>query len=144
MLLLDDILYIDVERVKARVRVNEQSVCFTPGFGVPIWIGLEYMAQAVGMIAGMQAKTGDWELTNGYLLGTRRFRCTTSWLAEGASIIVEGCQELMIDAGIGAFVCSLSDERDTAQTLAECRLTIYRNPPHTDNGGEDGNALISS
>ncbi len=73
MVLLDRVLSFDESSLVAQVRIRPDSM-FCTDVGVPGWIGIEYMAQAVAAHAGMKALQRGKAPVIGYLLGTRAYR----------------------------------------------------------------------
>jgi predicted hotdog family 3-hydroxylacyl-ACP dehydratase len=92
--------------------------------GVPVWIGLEYMAQAIAAWAGCSARHHGQPSTKiGFLLGTRRYSVETSHFVPGTLLRVEARCELTSDEGLGIFVCRiLKDE----QVLASASVSVYQ------------------
>src|SRR5512139_2637408 len=74
MVLLDHVVAADDESLCAAVRVRADSLFYVDG-GVGGWVGLEYMAQAIGAFAGFHARLRGEPVRIGYLLGTRHYEC---------------------------------------------------------------------
>ncbi|WP_315982756.1 hypothetical protein [Aliamphritea spongicola] len=55
MSLLDEIIDYGDEWLEASVRIHAGAM-FADDKGVPAWVGLEYLAQAVGAYAGLQER----------------------------------------------------------------------------------------
>ena len=52
---------------------------FVPGLGVPVWVGIELMAQAIAAHAGLGARREQKPPRAGMLLGTRRFEASAAY-----------------------------------------------------------------
>ena len=94
MVLLDRVIAADEESLCAEVRIRQNSL-FCNADGVGAWVGLEYMAQAIGAYAGYTAKLRDDPIRVGFLLGTRRYQSSQPSFAVGSLLKVYG---------IGAFM----------------------------------------
>ena len=130
MLLLDEVIEADDKRAQSIVRVTRDSAFFEPGRGVPAWIGIEYMAQTIGIVAGLQSRSGGGGAAMGYLLGTRRYRCTPAWFTEGQVLHVQCDEHLADNKGLAVYSCAiLCAPAATGDTLAEARVTVFRKPP---------------
>jgi predicted hotdog family 3-hydroxylacyl-ACP dehydratase len=90
--------------------------------GVPVWVGLEYMAQAIGAWSGCRAHNRDAQPRIGFLLGTRRYDVATGHFAPGARLRVEARCELASDSGLGMFACRIIEG---GQVLASANVSVY-------------------
>ncbi|MEL7448023.1 MAG: 3-hydroxydecanoyl-ACP dehydratase, partial [Pseudomonadota bacterium] len=94
--------------------------------GVPSWVGIEYMAQTVAVLAGSQASDEGDGAPLGYLLGTRRYTCETPWFTDGTVLRVR-CEEQLFDGnGLGVYACHIEDSNAAGTPIASARLTVYR------------------
>ena len=122
MLLLTDVVETGPAHAVTEVRIGPQSSFFQAPSGVPSWVGIEYMAQTIAVLAGSQATGAGDAAPLGYLLGTRKYHCETPWFADGLVLRVR-CEEQLFDGnGLGVYACSI--EADGA--MAQARLTVYR------------------
>src|SRR5574341_117665 len=87
MVLLDRVIAADEESLCAEVRIRQNSLFCNAG-GVGAWVGLEYMAQAIGAYAGYAAKLRGDPIRIGFLLGTRRYQCSQPQFAVGSLLKV--------------------------------------------------------
>lgn len=74
MCLLDTLLAVGDEHLHARVVPQPDNLFATPD-GIPGWVGLEWLAQAVAAWAGVQSVASGDTPKIGFLLGTRRYQC---------------------------------------------------------------------
>ena len=88
--------------LEATVAVRLGIPFFEPGQGVPAHIGIEYMAQACGAYAGLQALAAGEPVRVGLLLGTRRYLAQVGWFEAGQALDVK-VTELFRDGSIGMF-----------------------------------------
>ena len=84
MLLLDEIVSSDEESLTARVEIRETSTFFKTD-GVPSWVGIEYLAQAVAAWAG---KRGGGPQV-GFLLGVKKYTATQPVFSLGSTLTIE-------------------------------------------------------
>lgn len=125
MLLLDEVLAATKTHARSRVTIGPDSSFFSPGLGVPGWIALEYMAQTVGLIAGMDSLEKGAGVPVGFLLGTRKLTCDVPWFAAGDQLEIRAEESLVDVNGLAAYNCNVSC---SDVELARGRLTVYRTP----------------
>jgi predicted hotdog family 3-hydroxylacyl-ACP dehydratase len=127
--LLDAVERCDDQSIVARVRVPADGL-FGTADGMPAWVGIEYMAQAVAAWSGARARAGGGSPKIGYLLGSRRYEAAVPAFAIGAELRVLGQCELMGDNGLGMFDCRIECD---GRVLASGRLSVFEPP---DNPGQ--------
>ena len=120
--LLDSVLDWDQGRLDARVDIHAGSRFFEAGHGVPGYVGIEYMAQACGAYAGLEAKSNGEPVRIGFLLGTRRFTCSRPWFAAGDQLTV-GIVEVLREGVMGVFDCHIAVN---GAEVAAARLNVYQ------------------
>ena len=122
MVLLDRVLAIAPDHLVAEVVIRADSM-FAGDAGVPGWVGLEYMAQAVAALAGCESLARGEAVRPGFLLGTRDYNAYRGMFALGAHLAVSARRIYVAENGITAMAC---DIRDPAGVLAEATLTVYQ------------------
>ena len=130
MNLLETVAHCDDERIEARVRVPADGL-FMGADGVPAWVGIEYMAQAVAAWSGARARTGGGSPRIGYLLGSRRYEAAVPAFEVGAELQVFAQCELMGDNGLGMFDCRIEQH---GRVLASGRLSVFEPPQDSGDG----------
>lgn len=124
LLLLDRLLGGDVDWARAEAAIGEAHPFYEPGHGVPSWAMIELFAQTAALIGGLQARADQVPVPQGFLLGTRRFTCTTPWVPAGTTLILEARTAFRDDNGMGAYQCrTLNDD-----LALDCVLTVYAPP----------------
>lgn len=121
LLLLNQVLEYDDEAITVALEVPLDGPFHDDG-GVPAYIGLEYMAQAVACWAGCQARARGLPPPLGFLLGSRRYVCAVSRFAGGTRLRVEARRELMGDNGLGVFACRILAGK---HELAAAHVSVY-------------------
>ena len=120
--LLDAVLDWDRGRLAAQVDIHPGSRFFERACGVPGYVGIEYMAQACGAYAGLDAKSKGEPVRLGFLLGTRRYSCSKPWFAAGDTLTVS-VAEVLRDGVMGVFDCHIAVG---GAEVAAARLNLYQ------------------
>ncbi|MGM0858243.1 MAG: hypothetical protein ACQEW0_14320 [Pseudomonadota bacterium] len=139
MCLLDTLLAVGDEHLHASVTPRRDDL-FATADGIPGWVGLEWLAQAVAAWAGVQAVTGGDTPQIGFLLGTRRYQCQKPSFGFGQPIRVEVELNFRADNGLGAFNGCLRDSDN--QPIASATLNVFQ--PETPQALEDSQKGITS
>ncbi|MEW6168191.1 MAG: 3-hydroxylacyl-ACP dehydratase [Pseudomonadota bacterium] len=120
MVLLDEILRLEDEAAECLVRIHPQARFYEPGHGVPGWVGIEYMAQTLGVHAGHLRMQAGLPIEVGLLLGTRAYDTERAWFRTGERLHVN-VELLVRDAeGVGVYDCRLGD-RDAVWCRAQIK-----------------------
>ena len=122
--LLDGVEHSDDHGIEARVRVPVDGL-FGGDDGVPAWVGIEYMAQAVAAWSGARARAAGGSPKIGYLLGSRRYEAAVPVFPAGDELRVLAQCELMGDNGLGMFDCRIEHG---GRVLASGRLSVFEPP----------------
>ncbi|MFC3284907.1 ApeP family dehydratase [Litchfieldella rifensis] len=123
MCLLDTLLEVGDEYLHAEVTPRRGDL-FAGTDGIPGWVGLEWLAQAVAAWAGVQAVSHGDAPQIGFLLGTRRYQCQTPWFAFDQPIRIEVELDFRADNGLGAFRGRLLGS--DGQPLATTTLNVFQ------------------
>ena len=122
MVLLDRVVAFADDSLCAEVRVREDSLFYRDG-AVGAWVGLEYMAQAIGAYAGYRARLRGEPVSIGYLLGTRHFQSTRPNFGLGSLLKISVKQVFQSAQGLAAFDCVIDDEYGQ---LASANVTVFQ------------------
>ena len=122
MVLLDRVIAADEESLCAEVRIRQHSL-FCNADGVGAWVGLEYMAQAIGAYAGYTAKLRDDPIRVGFLLGTRRYQSSQPLFAVGSLLKVYARRIFQSENGLASFECHIDDENGQ---VAAANVTVFQ------------------
>ncbi len=133
MSLLDAVERCDDQSIVARVRVPATGL-FATADGIPAWVGIEYMAQAVAAWSGARARAGGGSPRIGFLLGSRRYEARVSTFAVGAHLQVFAQCELTGENGLGMFDCRVEQD---GRVLASGRLSVYEPPQDQEDGSPE-------
>lgn len=124
MVLLDEILGYDETSLSAAVTVGETTLFLEPA-GVPVHVGLEYMAQACGAFAGALARDRGEAVRIGFVLGTRQYRAHVPCFRRGERLVVS-VSVLYQDRQMGAFDCRIDVD---GRLAAAAQLNVYQPDP---------------
>ena len=120
MLLLDTLVDIGAEFARCDWQASSSPFAGET-FGVPMYVGIETMAQCIAVHAGARAKIRGLGPPLGFLLGTRHFQCSTAYFDPDRTYLAE-CQELVRDSqGMGSFACRISLD---GQPVASANLAV--------------------
>jgi predicted hotdog family 3-hydroxylacyl-ACP dehydratase len=121
--LLDEIVSASEDGVSCRLCVRADMPTVVGG-RAPAAVVIEYMAQAIGVFAGLRAiRDGEFPRI-GYLLGTRELALDTDWLAVGDVIDVE-VRRVFGDETLGSFECTASR---AGTRIAKGDVKVYLSP----------------
>ncbi|QJD59191.1 hypothetical protein HG264_09875 [Pseudomonas sp. gcc21] len=123
MCLLDRLLDVGDEHLRAEV-IPDPDDLFASDTGIPGWVGLEWLAQAVAAWAGVQRVTGGAQPAVGFLLGTRRYHSSVSSFAFDEPVTVEVFLDFRAENGLGAFRGQLLDIHN--QIIATATLNVFQ------------------
>ncbi|MDR1425086.1 MAG: hypothetical protein LBI92_10865 [Azoarcus sp.] len=125
MALLERLIEAEPQRVRCTVVLREESPFCREG-RVPSYVGIEYMAQAAGvLISWPDHLEGKKEAGVGFLVSVRKFNTRVDGFAAGETLTVEA-KEMMRDNdnGIGVMACSIY--ASSGDLLAKGQLTAYQ------------------
>jgi len=88
MVLLDAVEEADGLRCRCRVEVRSGAPFVGDG-GVPAFVGVEYLAQAVGALSGWRARLSGKAPQLGFLLSVREYASDVAMFPMGTTLLVE-------------------------------------------------------
>lgn len=88
MVLLDKFLSASDDGLIAEVHITEGSPFYVPAKGVPAYVGVEYIAQAISAFNGLSDFLQDKEVKLGFLLGSRKVDLKCSYFPLGSILEV--------------------------------------------------------
>jgi predicted hotdog family 3-hydroxylacyl-ACP dehydratase len=122
ILALEAILAADDASLLARARASRDSPFCEGERGVPFWVALEFMGQAVAALEGLKARRVGRPPPVGYLLGTRRMAAGPGQMPADAELLVRVVEAGAGPDGLAAFDgCVSWDGGELA-----CRFSVYR------------------
>lgn len=121
MSLLDNIVEYGDDWLSAEVYITADSM-FADENGVPAWIGMEYMAQAVSAYAGLQERMKGGRPKLGFLLGTRKYLCSTDYFSIGKTLLLKVQLDMVAANGLNVFQCVLQGEG----VVASANMNVFQ------------------
>ncbi|WP_420583804.1 hypothetical protein [Ruegeria sp.] len=121
MALLDRLVETQNGRLTAEVRIGPDSMFNRPGEGVPSYLSLEYMAQAVAALDGFWKVQRGREPSIGFLLGTRAMPLSRPFFDVGEVLTVT-VEERFNDGNMASFDGRVDSG---AETVASATLNVY-------------------
>jgi predicted hotdog family 3-hydroxylacyl-ACP dehydratase len=122
MLLLDELLHGDAERTVARV-VIRPSQLFADEHGVPGWVGIEFMAQAIAAWSGVRGHREGKAPRIGFLVGARRYECDLPVFAHGSELIVTARAEMIGEDSLSLFECDITI---AGRSVARAHISVFQ------------------
>jgi predicted hotdog family 3-hydroxylacyl-ACP dehydratase len=122
MVLIDRAISADEENLCAEVRIRSESLFCVNG-AVGSWVGIEYMAQAIGAWAGYTARLRGEPVKRGLLLGTRRYESVRPCFSVGALLRIYVRRLLQEANGLASFECRIEDE---CGVIASANLSVFQ------------------
>ena len=129
MILLDDVISSGNDTLCAGVRITEASLFYEPNRGVPTYVGIEYIAQAVAALGGLRARTRGGEVGIGYLLGARRYMAHAAYFPLGSLLAISVSSEFETD-DLAAYQGDIRDS--DGRRLVDATINIYSGKIETD------------
>ncbi|MCO5095184.1 MAG: hotdog family protein [Xanthomonadaceae bacterium] len=124
MRLVDRVLEHDAEAISVEARVRADGPFHVDG-GLPAYVGVELMAQAIACWAGVRARAQGLAPPVGFLLGTRRYEAHVQVFGIGEVLRVTAHRELMADSGLAVFSCTISAR---GVPLASAHVSVFEPP----------------
>lgn len=121
MSLLSRITAYGEDWLEAEVDIHADSL-FAEVDGVPAWVGLEYLAQAIAAYAGLQERKKDATPKIGFLLGTRRYEVSKPFFASGLTLTIRVQREMVAENGLHVFQGRLTSH----QVEASANLNVFQ------------------
>ena len=122
MCLLDRLLASGDTWLEAEVTIRRDSL-FCDGANVGAWVGIEYMAQAIGAFGGVRARSQGQAVKIGFLVGTRKYQSQWSVFPLGCCLRVRVDQQYEADNGLSVFDCRLSCAQEE---VASATITVFQ------------------
>lgn len=119
--LIDAVLEDDPDTIWVRTKVSSDNPYFVPGHGLPVWVGIELMAQAIAAHAGLGSRREQRPPRAGMLLGTRRFEAKAPYFPEGATLEITATRDFGDDGGLAACACTI---QSGGEVLAKATIII--------------------
>ncbi len=128
MVLLDGVVSYDDKTLIAEATIRESGPFFRAAgdplsggvAGVPAWVGIEFMAQAISAWSGLRGREKGKEPELGFLIGTRKYTSNRPVFPKGCKLRIEVRMRDKHDS-LGIFECEIHCE----DLKAEAVLSVY-------------------
>jgi predicted hotdog family 3-hydroxylacyl-ACP dehydratase len=120
MILIDDVIGHSDAGLTASVTIRQDSH-FMRSAGIPSYVGLEYMAQAVAAYGGIEALTEQRPVRIGYLLGTRDLTTKVPFFDVGDRLVID--VSVNYKEAVSSFSCRILIEEFV---VVEANLSVYQ------------------
>lgn len=107
MLLLKAVSNWDEGQLEALVDPRDSQLFIDADGKIPSWVGIEYMAQAVGALAGIESLRAGNPVSMGFLLGTRRYHADVPHFEVDQELRVKIHQLLRDETNLVLFNCEI-------------------------------------
>lgn len=107
MLLLKSVLRWGESELEALVDPRDSHLFMDADGRVPSWVGIEYMAQAIGAFAGIVSLQAGNPVGLGFLLGTRRYHSEVTHFDPRQELRVKVSELLRDESNLVLFKCEL-------------------------------------
>jgi predicted hotdog family 3-hydroxylacyl-ACP dehydratase len=121
MILLDRLLRVEEDTVESEVTLRPDSQFVRAG-EIGAWVGIEYMAQTVALLAGARAQLAGSRPRVGLLLGTRDYQVTRPAFFVGEVLRITAHQLMADPSGLSVLECRIVED-GTGELLAQGTLT---------------------
>lgn len=122
MRLLDRVISVDDTQAVAELTVRKDNPLYVAGRGLPAYVGLELMAQTIGLIDGMRCKSDGQPPKIGFLLGCRRYAADRSEFELGMRLNI--AVKMVFSGGdMYSFESRIDDA--AGRTIATANLNVY-------------------
>ncbi|HZF26537.1 MAG TPA: hypothetical protein VEZ88_09780 [Steroidobacteraceae bacterium] len=109
MLLLDRLHDFGPEHVEVIANVTAPHPLVDEPRGMPAWVGIELMAQAVSVFSGLELRAKGLAPRIGLLLGARVYEAHVPFFPLGAKLSVRAVLALRDAEGLGVFDCTIHE-----------------------------------
>ena len=121
-ILIDGVEHWDDISITTMVHIGPECPFFEEGHGVPVHVGIEYMAQSCGAYAGIKSLEQKTLVQIGFLLGTREYKCTQPWFLPNTMLKIVA-HEVFRDERMGSFSCRILCDN---VELASAQLSVFQ------------------
>lgn len=122
MLLLERVRDFGPTHVEVSTTVPQNHPLVGQAQGMPVWVGVELMAQAVSVFSALELRGRGQPPRIGLLLGARNFEARVPFFAIGATLDVRATLALRDATGLGVFDCTIQSQ---GSLLARAQVKGY-------------------
>jgi len=111
-ILIDKVLSYGEGHLVAWVGHDKKSLYSDDLGNVPIWVGLEYMAQTIGAFAGIVSLQNNEPIRIGLLLGVRKYKASVPRFLKNSPVEISVEEVFRDEDNLAMFDCEIKDGVD--------------------------------
>ncbi|WP_299795037.1 hotdog family protein [uncultured Shewanella sp.] len=124
MILIDTLIEYGTDTLLTQTCITGQSPYFDATIdAVPNYVGIEYMAQSIAALAGVEAKSRGEAIRVGFLLGSRKLKMHIPHYREGECYRTRVTRLYQEESGLAVFDCQIF-HNDTL--VAEANVNVFQ------------------
>ncbi|MBB1322340.1 hotdog family protein [Shewanella vesiculosa] len=124
MILIDKLLEHRPDSLTTETYISPSSAFFNSKInGVPNYVAIEYMAQSVAALAGIEARLDNEAILAGFLLGTRKLQMHIDTFTLGQSYRTQVTRLYQEESGLAVFDCHIYHQ-DTL--IAQANINVFQ------------------
>ncbi len=124
MILLSRVIEYQGTSITCEVSVTKESFLYNETLaGVPPQVGIEYMAQTIAALAGIEAVNDGGKPPIGFLLGARRYSHQGECFKENCQYQVLA-EELMRDSNMAVYQCTIEDNQHNVVASGQVNTVV--------------------
>ncbi len=132
MILIDKIISHQTDELETEVTITPQSAYFDDKHqAVPNYVGIEYMAQSIAALAGVEAKLRNDKIRVGFLLGSRKLVLHIKQYALNRSYRTRVKRLYQEESGLAVFDCQIyqlpeANSQQAPLLVAEANVNVFQ------------------
>ncbi|OBT05289.1 thioester dehydrase [Shewanella sp. UCD-FRSSP16_17] len=124
MILVTRIIKHQPDSLTTEVEITEQSAYFNQQLnGVPNYVGIEYMAQSIAALAGVEAHLIEDKIRVGFLLGTRKLSMMQPTYLLNNTYQVDVTRLYQEASGLAVFDCQITLD---SEMIASANVNVFQ------------------
>ncbi|GIU43973.1 thioester dehydrase [Shewanella sairae] len=124
MILISQLLEHNHDSLLTQTNISATSPYFDSRLnGVPNYVGIEYMAQSIAALAGVEARLRDDIIRVGFLLGSRKLKMHINQFDLGQSYQTKVTRLYQEESGLAVFDCQILHNQ---KVVAEANVNVFQ------------------
>ncbi|MCL1075765.1 hotdog family protein [Shewanella dokdonensis] len=124
MILIDSIEQYSDNSLLTNINIHEQSPFFELALGrVPNYVGIEYMAQSIAALAGVEAELRREPIRVGFLLGSRKLQLHCDGFFSGQQYQTSVRRLYQEESGLAVFDCQILHH---GEVIASANVNVFQ------------------
>lgn len=124
MIFIDKIIEYQSDTLLSEINITPQSPYFDDALaGVPNYVGIEYMAQSIAALAGIEAKERNDIIRIGFLLGSRKLQLHVPHYKLGGTYHTRVSRLYQEDTGLAVFECQILEQDNI---IAQANVNVFQ------------------